>query len=319
VRPADPRPLVSVVIVCCNEADVVPGAVRSVSARSARVQIVVVDDGSTDGTAAVARGLDVIFVRQSSRGLAAARNHGLQTSTGAFVVFLDAADRLLAGAIDLGMRALASSPNCVMAYGRCVTTQPPRGEPVTAPEGPIIRTGHHAAFLQTNLIRVPATAIFRRDAVVRAGGFAEGFDGAADYDLYLRISRDAAVIDHGCGVAMCRRGGPVAGQSERLLRDTLAVMRRHRPDPHSPLYGAWREGCARWQDLYGTRLAEEIRGHVHQRAYADAWHKGLVLLALAPRVLARAIGGIDMPRVGQRAAKRIALPPPSSKLPTSLI
>jgi glycosyltransferase involved in cell wall biosynthesis len=318
VRPADRRPLVSVVIVCCNEADLLPGAVRSVSARSARVQIVVVDDGSTDGTAAVARGLDVILVRQSSRGLAAARNHGLQASTGAFVVFLDAADRLLAGAIDLGMRALVSSPDCAMAYGRCVT-DPPRGEPVTAPEGPIIRTGHHAALLQTNLIRVPAAAIFRRDAVARAGGFAEGFDGAADYDLYLRISRDAAVIDHGCGVAIGRRGGPMAGQSERLLRDTLAVMRRHRPDPHSPLYGAWRESYARWQDLYGTRLAEEIRGHVHRRAYADAWHKGLVLLTLAPHVMARAIGGIDMPRAGQRAAKRIALPPPSSKLPTSII
>lgn len=289
MRPADLRPIVSVIIPCHGEARFLVDAVRSASARSARVQVVVVDDGSTDETAAVARGLDVMLVRQPNGGLAAARNVGLRASTGEFVIFLDAGDRLLDGAIDDGVHALVSSPGCAMAYGRATVTGAD-GEPCPSGEMPTVRTGHHAAFLQTNLIWVLAAAIFRRAALTRAGGFAEGLDGAADYDLYLRISRDARVLDHGCCVAAYRRHpGATNGNAARRLRDTLEVMRRNCPGPRTPLHGAWREGYARWQEFYGTQLLEEIYAHVHERAFAEAGRKSLVLLSRAPRVLAREI------------------------------
>src|SRR5204862_4604375 len=86
----DRHPLVSVVITCCNQARVLADAVTSVTARSARTQIVVVDEGSTDGTTAVARRLNVIFQRLPTPGRAAAKNRGLMASTGEFVIFLDA-------------------------------------------------------------------------------------------------------------------------------------------------------------------------------------------------------------------------------------
>src|SRR4029077_13324128 len=92
------RPLVSVVIACSNQAPHLRDTVRSATARTVRVEIIVVDDGSTDPTAAVARTLrEVLLIRQSNRGLSAARNRGLRASSGDFVIFLDAGDRLMPG------------------------------------------------------------------------------------------------------------------------------------------------------------------------------------------------------------------------------
>jgi glycosyltransferase involved in cell wall biosynthesis len=319
MRSPDRRPLVSVVIPCHNRAHVLAAAVKSVAACGARLQIVVIDDGSTDQTAEVARGLDVLLVRQPKRGTAAARNRGLRASTGPFVIFLDPDDRLLPGAIDIGVRALLSQPECAMAYGRGVVTGC-GGALLAEAEAPIVRSGHHAALLQTNLIWMSALAIFRREAIEQAGAFAEDLDGAADYDLYLRVSRQAAILDHGRHVAVRpRQVPPVIADAERLLRGTLEAMRRNCPDSHTPLHGAWREGYARWQELYGSRLAEEIRQHLRARAFADACHKSLALLSLAPRVFTRALGHGPRARFAQRVENTIAVSPPASNVPSSFI
>ena len=143
------------------------------------------------------------FVRQN-RGLAAARNRGLAESSGDLVIFLDADDRLLPDGIEAGVRALASNPGCALAYGRCVMIGPDGTEWPT-PQQRRVLSGHHAVLLRTNPIWTPAMAIFRRHALLEAGGFAEGFDGSADYDLYLRIARTYPVHDHGAPVAAYRR------------------------------------------------------------------------------------------------------------------
>ena len=85
------------------------------------------------------------------------------------MIFLDSGDRLMPGAIDAGLRALASHPACAMSYGRAVTMGS-ESEIRAAPEIPTVRAGHHAALLQTNLIPNPAMAMFRREEVERAGG-----------------------------------------------------------------------------------------------------------------------------------------------------
>ena len=317
---ADQRPLVSVVIPCCNHAGVLSGAVRSATARGARVQIVVVDDGSTDGTAAIARRLDVTFERQPGRGRAAAKNRGLLISTGEFVIFLDAGDRLLSGAIDVGVRALTSRPASAMAYGRALTAGPD-GRLLTAADDPLVRAGHHAALLQTNLIWMSAMAIFRREALNRAGAFAEDLDGASDYDLYLRISRDAAVLDHGCPVAAYGGDQLTNGRAADHLRDTLEAMRRNCPDPHAPLYGAWREGYARWQEIYGDEIVDELRADLREWAVGDAAHKAWSLLSLAPQVAWRGLRRtreVADPQY-QRRTNSTAGASPSSNVPSAAI
>ena len=314
---AAPRPHVSVVIPCYNQAHFLADAVRSATARTARVDVIVVDDGSTDHTAVVARALrDVVVIRQHNGGLAAARNRGLHAALGDYVIFLDADDRLLPGAIDTGVRALAANPGCAMAYGRCVMMAAD-GQLWPTPEVPTVRSGHHAALLQTNLIWTPAIAIFRRQAVVAIGGFRQGFDGAADYDLYLRLSRDGAIHDHGGTVAGYRRHpASMSGRAGRMLRDTLAVMQGNRPEPDAALCGVWRNGYRGWQDFYGTQLVEEIRAHVSGRAFAEAWHKSLTLARLAPRVFMRELGRAMRARYAGRAMPAAEIPAASRRAET---
>lgn len=297
------RPLVSVVIPCLNQRRHLPDAIESAVSDDVPTEIIVVDDGSTDGSAALvmSRFPGARCIRQSGRGLAAARNRGIEAAFGEFIIFLNADDRLLPGAIDIAVRALSARPDCVMAYGRSVmigsdgTTWP------TA-ERPAVRSGHHAALLRTNLIWVPAMAILRREALLEAGGFALGFDAVADYDLYLRLTSRYAVSDHGHVVAAYRRQpDTIDSDASAMLRETLTVMRRNRPrDAH--LQSAWHEGYRNWQEFYGTHLVEEICGHLHAHAAAPAARKAFTLARLAPQVFARelvrATRVMPQPRLG---------------------
>ena len=281
-------PLVSVVVPCYNQARYLSAALDSVMAQGGRTEVIVVDDGSTDGSDAVAREYPTVrYLWRKNGGLAAARNTGLEASTGSFVVFLDADDCLLPGGLDAGIRALAARPECAMVYGRCVMMGPD-GAFWTTPEQPLVRSGHHAAFLRSNLIWMPAAAMFRRAALERARGFAAGFDGAADYDLYLRITRDAPVHDHGAVVGAYRQHpASMSGNASRMLRDTLAVMRRHREHAAGQLSPVWSEGVRNWQDFYGTKLVAEIRAELRARhAWPVLW-KTAVLVRHAPWVLRR--------------------------------
>jgi len=290
MRRSPPRPLVSVIVPCYNQGRFLPAAIRSAVSQNFPVEVVVVDDGSPDDTAAAAAQFPhARTVRQANRGLSAARNHGLAVSTGELVIFLDADDRLLPGAIDTGACALLSHPDCAMAYGRCVMMGPD-GDMWPTPEPPSVRSGHHLALLRTNMIWMPAMAIFRREPLVRAGAFTTGVDGAADYDLYLRISREHPLHDHGLLVAAYRRhSASMSGDAGRMLRDTLAVMARNRPQADPARLEAWRDGYRDWQDFYGTQLVEEIRRHLRDGESTVAMRKSLILARLAPAVFMREV------------------------------
>src|SRR4051794_20689664 len=101
---------VSVVITCFNQARFLAEAIESVQRQRPR-ETVVVDDGSTDDTAAVvAHYPQVRYLRQRNQGVVAARNRGLRECGGDYVVFLDGDDVLLEGAIEAGARLLDGAP-----------------------------------------------------------------------------------------------------------------------------------------------------------------------------------------------------------------
>src|SRR5688572_32861418 len=103
--------MISVVIPCYNQAHFLGDAIGSVQAQTvADVDIIVVDDGSTDDSAEVARRLGARVVSQPNQGQGAARNHGLRYATGEYLVFLDSDDRLLPHAFELGLRHLTERP-----------------------------------------------------------------------------------------------------------------------------------------------------------------------------------------------------------------
>ena len=109
----------SVVIPCHNGSRYLREAVESVLAQGYRdLELVVIDDGSTDGSHEIVRSIARVTVyRQPRLGVSEARNAGLQLTTGEFVLFHDADDRLLPGAVATGLRAFAAHPRCGFVYG----------------------------------------------------------------------------------------------------------------------------------------------------------------------------------------------------------
>src|SRR4051794_16571198 len=99
------EPSASIVVVCHNQAEFLSEAIGSaLSQTHPSVEVVLIDDGSTDNTEEAARQYpDITYVQQRNRGLASARNRGIKESKGDFIAFLDADDRLLADAIASGI------------------------------------------------------------------------------------------------------------------------------------------------------------------------------------------------------------------------
>ena len=259
-------PLISVVIPSYNHGHFLGEAIGSVLAQDyPRIEVVVVNDGSTDDTAAVAaRFPEVHYVGQPNRGLAAARNAGLAVCRGELVVFLDADDRLRPTALETGRRAMAAHPDAGFAagYSRFIArdgTEMPTGQPPrAAAEDPYIQ------LLRRNRIRNPAMVMFRRAVVAAAGGFTPGIDACADYDLYLRISRERPVVFHDEVVADYRKhGGNMSDNSALMLRQLRRVMRRQRPYlVDQARRQAFREGLRNIQAYYGDRIVMQVRERV---------------------------------------------------------
>jgi glycosyltransferase involved in cell wall biosynthesis len=145
-------PLVSVVIPCFNHGRYLSEAVQSALGQTyPSVEVVVVDDGSSDNTAEVAQSFpEVRYLLRARGGLAAARNAGLQASQGAYLVFLDADDRLLPNAVEVGLAAFAQRPHCGFVYGahRWITIE---GTP-TKDSVPPLADDHYEALLRRNFI-----------------------------------------------------------------------------------------------------------------------------------------------------------------------
>jgi glycosyltransferase involved in cell wall biosynthesis len=180
-------PLTSVVIPAYNRADYLPLTVESALAQEgAEVEVIVVDDGSTDDTAAVvgrhkaAWGERFRYVWQENAERCVARNHGLRLARGEFVAFLDSDDLLRPQHVSACVAALREDPEAAAAYGdhglvdaegRVIR------EHVTRPAFEGERFKRELCLKQ--IIIFPAEVVVRRSALEAAYGSAEVFDPEA--------------------------------------------------------------------------------------------------------------------------------------------
>lgn len=110
--------LVSVIIPCRNGSDYLPEAVAGVLKQEIPVEIIVVDDGSTDATALVAKGLGCDVKSIPHSGLSAARNAGLARANGSYILFHDHDDVLEEGALIRLFEELDSAPELGLVMGK---------------------------------------------------------------------------------------------------------------------------------------------------------------------------------------------------------
>ena len=186
---------VSLIIAAFNHARFLDAAIDSALAQTlGAVDVIVVDDGSTDDTPAVlARYAGRVRVlRQPNRGLAAARNAGLAAARGTYVAFLDADDVMAPTKLAAQLEVLERSPTIGWTYCDVLIETVATRTTVTASE----RFGYGAraldGWLFPELIHgnfIPAIApMIRRTALDAVGGFDERLTALEDWDMWLRLS-----------------------------------------------------------------------------------------------------------------------------------
>jgi hypothetical protein len=190
-------PTFSVIIPTYNRAAVLPDAIESVFAQSdGDLELIVVDDGSTDDTAAILeryRGR-LTVVRQPNAGAAAARNRGLDVATGRYLAFLDSDDAWAPWTVEMLSRAVTEfgTPAMMAGQGRRWDERPraAREEPRYRASGSFLRASvHRSAF------RGMGGLAIRADVVRAAGGFRRAFLIAEDQDLCLRLGDAGGFVE----------------------------------------------------------------------------------------------------------------------------
>ncbi|MCX5816444.1 MAG: glycosyltransferase [Proteobacteria bacterium] len=259
-RLSTPTPLISVVVPAYNAELFIEDALNSICRQSVSdYEIVVVDDGSTDGTydrvkdwANAHPAIHVKIVCQENKGIGGARNTGINSSSGSYIAFLDADDVWLEPKLENVIQRFKKSPNLdivchdiwIEEIGRRIRRK---------------CCGPHKSYrdllYKGNAISTSATVV-KREKILAAGGFSEdpSFNGVEDYDFWLRLARincSIAYINVILGVYRMFGQGITAKIGEHCQHN-LNVVNAH--------FQGWQPKTSLYKYLMRKRRADIIRG-----------------------------------------------------------
>ncbi|BBK35927.1 hypothetical protein STAQ_10050 [Allostella sp. ATCC 35155] len=252
-------PCVSVVIPTRNCLDYLPDAIASIGPEPT-IEIVVVDDGSTDGTdawlaEAARRDHRIRVIAGPGTGVSGARNAGVAAARAPLLAFLDADDVWLPGKLAHQTAFHAVRPDVVFSFtdyrhvgadgrdlGTCFAFWPgirgrlePGGWTVMAQALPVLLAENVAG---------TSTVMVKRDELIAVGGFDGTLEAAEDWDAWLKLSaRGPVAASRREGTRYLVRPGSTLRQYDRLLAALPVVIARHGNGP----------------DLAGSRRAAQAR------------------------------------------------------------
>lgn len=231
------QPLVSVIVPAYNSAWCVERTLRSIAAQTyANLEVIVVDDGSTDDTASVVRACiagDARFrvVDQDNRGLVGARNRGIEESRGEYIAPVDADDlwdpHYVASQVAALEQADPSTP-FVFCYSYWIDENDnvyPTTAPLRAPRADFV------GLLRENAVGNGSCAVFRRAKLLEAGGYdpslkARGALGGEDWKLSLQLTaRHPAAVNPQFLVGYRRTAGSLSADPTNQTKSLLLVLR----------------------------------------------------------------------------------------------
>jgi len=207
------RELVSVIVPAYNRAATIGATLDSITGQTGwPFEVIVVDDGSRDGTAEIARrhAPDALVIEQPNQRRSAARNNGASRARGAFLYFFDSDDLMEPGAIARLAACLHDHPEAAVAYGSVVVfvDDPQRAvprQPSCRESGNLLAVHLRQAFL------IPIMCLVRREWFDRAGGMSTRLDGTEDFHFFLKLSALGAHFE-------CVGGPPVARYREYAVQ-----------------------------------------------------------------------------------------------------
>lgn len=283
--------LLSVVIPAYNAAWCVRRAIDSALAQSyAQIEVLVVDDGSTDGTASVVRGYGnrVCLLQQANGGLSSARNLGIRHARGEWIAYLDADDWWMPEKIAHQVELFKQQPG----IGFCSSAAR-----VEDPEGRELDNWRCANFTGSAL-----SAIFRINAMVagsgsavvvradvqrQAGFFDEALESLEDIDMWMRL---AAITGYACVpktlVVILKHPDSMSRNLDKMRESAVTVMKKNRALLPLQLQGSF------WRYAYAGVLADYAKWAFRAGRTGQATCHVLTGLAHAPLTRGRLLLGI---------------------------
>ena len=316
VAESELMPRASVIITTNNRPALLSRAIESARAAGREIEIVVVDDASSDETADTCRRIPGIkYVRvDRNQGVAGARNIGLVASSGEFVTFLDDDDLRVSGSLDSQIRILDQTPEAMMIYGQAIPEdasgerrQPFPGE---CPQGDIFWELLIRNFLPSGSV------VFRRACISQIGMLDDSIPGIDDWDLWIRIAEIFPVAAIETPVLVWRQSTAISGQGSSDTLDLIERGRRRfrrewmrlprvagaRPEKKKFVWRAFSKNIAEhlaWESFAAVRTAQIIRAsrglrtllRLHPAAIADLarrWTSASTIATLLRALIDRA-------------------------------
>lgn len=266
-------PIVSVVLPTYDRLDYLPEAVDSVRTQSrADWELLVVDDGSKDGTLDYLHGLKEprlrVVERPHTGNVSVLRNLGIREARGRWVAFLDSDDRWRSHKLERQLEALEADPDALWSYTRAVVIDGDGNEvddkwlgEAGAPSGEVLE-----GLLRLDVRIVAPAVMVRRDLLLEVGGFDETLAFCEDYDLWLRLARRS----------------PARGVDERLceIRRHSSNMTRDQPEIFGDVARIYRKCAEASSEPATERLCRRQRGvflvrHANQLAAGEGLLSGI--------------------------------------------
>lgn len=269
-------PLVSIVIPAFNAAATLDRALASVAAQTySQWEAIVVDDASSDGTAALAErrtDLNIRVLRRSARGgPSAARNDGIAAARGELIAFLDADDEWLPEKLARQVAAFMQHPaaGLVACDMRAVHEDGSEGTSVFARQPPSAGPEAWKALLASSFVGTSA-ALAPRRLLQEVGGFDAGLAVGEDQDLFIKLARrgEVVILRDALAVYHYRRTSYSTDYARAQARIVLGMVRRHL---------AAERGRLRWSDR--RRILAQRYGRLGRNlVFAGARGRGAALI-----------------------------------------
>jgi glycosyltransferase involved in cell wall biosynthesis len=248
-------PKISVILPVHNRADVLPRAIESVLGQELReFELIVIDDGSTDGSAKVAQSFGderIKLIRlDRNRGGNVARNHGVRAARAPLIAFLDSDDRYLANKLSRVAAEFERRPKLDLLVDSFIKVQPPGARKAeVVRRNPVIddRELFRTALFTRQLWKATPAISVKRDIALEAGLFDETLRRLQDFDFLIRVSdmANCASTDEVLWVKYWDAGAISA--QDNLIPANVELVRRH---PEYLRNGSYRPGLA-----YALRLS----------------------------------------------------------------
>jgi glycosyltransferase involved in cell wall biosynthesis len=260
---------VSVIVAAYQATGTIARTLASIAGQTLKPkEVVVVDDGSTDGTFEAANaetanmgGIELrVFRTEDNLGAGEARNRAIEEATGTYLAFLDADDEWLPEKLERSLSYFDRGDYVLVAHDY-VTGDGEEDTPHHC-ERRFLESGDAFVNLYRKGYVASSSVVVRRDAVIAAGGYDPGLRNAQDFDLWLALTRDENRTFLVFGDPLLRyhpSPGGIMSHTARRLQCCLTIAQRYIPDlkrrPGSALMSLWFRITALYMEAFRAYMA----------------------------------------------------------------